>query len=776
MSTDRQVLFPLKADKSPAVPRGTDWRDYAGKVSTPIYGIAIKDGSIVFDLDTYKGVTTGDVDSAIGCELDWDGALLQHTRNGGSHYGFTVPKGINLINSSDVLGVVGFDTRSAGKGYIATGEGYTDETMLGIVDSLNVEGYLPELPGRAIELLTGSGARLKNDDADSDLMSIIAAEPLDISRADVEAYLAKLTPEQVTHRETWLDVMMGINHQFGASEEGWEIADKVSRLYPKGYNEYQNRKAWDSIDSDRPNRITFATIIKMVGGKHIVPEDDELDALLLRTDNIESHEEYEALKTEIVSNTTYPKDVREMLAKSMHTSYGKKVGVSITTLRKAITPTAGGLVKKSGLFKNWAFVEAQNKYYDLRRGVAIGAQAFRVKFDGHEVVVASEMDAVTFASQNGITTVYDVMFWPGEDIVFEYEGLAYVNGYRANPKPVPLVLNKAQQKAVDLCDQHLKFLFPNKADRIIVEDWMAYIVQNVGERVGWAIVVKGTEGDGKTFLSEMMRAVTGSVNQVSGASFGGQFNEWAQGAVVITIEEIRVPGDKKHESLDRTKPYITNTIIAVEGKGRNLRNVVNHSSYLLFTNHADALPLSKSDRRYCVMESPHGNEEQLFKALGGQDASAKYFEDLFIALETYPEAFAYKLHNHKVSESFKPKGRAPSTEAKVRMLDATVSGTQVMVEDAIDKHECATINNDLIDVTQLHSLCVDGFGNVQTQLPKSSALSNTLRDMGYVQIDKRRAKIGGKLNHTIWYKPDVYDSDSAIAKVRFEFDADDIGF
>ena len=50
-------------------------------------------------------------------------------------------------------------------------------------------------------------------------------------------------------------------------------------------------------------------------------------------------------------------------------------------------------------------------------------------------------------------------------------------------------------------------------------------------------------------------------------------------------------------------------------------------------------------------------KNQLFQALGGQDAAAEYFEELFNLLHEAPEAVAYTLLHHKISASpFKPKG------------------------------------------------------------------------------------------------------------------------
>lgn len=587
---------------------------------------------------------------------------------------------------------------------------------------------------------------------------------------DVLAYIPN---DETVHYDYWQKILAAVHAASGGVDLGRTAAYKWSKRSVKHTDERFNT-TWNSYEkpyhgkkADWGSLIEYAKANGMIEGI----KAEELDTLLHRADNIESHAEYEAIKKELTENKFLPNDAREMVAKSLHVAYGKDAGMSLPTLRKAIAPIKGDIVKQHGLFKNWVFIEAQNKYYDLRRGVGIGAQAFRMKFDGHDVVLAAEMDAVTFAAQHNMPTVYDLMFWPGADSIFDYKGISYINSYKPPKLNIPENLNEVQQKTADSFEAHLKFLFPLEADRRIAQDWMAYIIQNPSERIHYALLIKGTEGDGKSYLGNVLDAITNSVNQVAGASLGGQFNSFAHGARVVVIEEVRVTGDKKYESLDRMKPLISNLTLAIEEKGRDIRTVPNHSSYLLFTNHADALPLSKSDRRYAVLETPYNNEDQLFQALGGQDAAAEYFEELFNLLHEAPEAVAYTLLHHKISASFKPKGRAPGTSAKRMMLEATVSMAQEQIEDAIEKHTCDRINADLLDVSYLNNLCVDGFGNMITPLPKTRALSNTLRDMGFVQVEGRRVKIAGEYQY-IWYNPMKHTSDSAkdAAKMAYELE------
>lgn len=121
--------FPCNFAKAPAIPKGTSWKDWAVapvhaiNYPTGIVGVPIPPGVVVIDLDTYKGATRHAVEQALRCTLEWDNALVQTTLHGGQHYAFRCDWDVQFGSS---LGKVkGLDTRTHGKGYIATGDGYT---------------------------------------------------------------------------------------------------------------------------------------------------------------------------------------------------------------------------------------------------------------------------------------------------------------------------------------------------------------------------------------------------------------------------------------------------------------------------------------------------------------------------------------------------------------------------------------------------------------------------------------------------------------------------
>ena len=122
--------------------------------------------------------------------------------------------------------------------------------------------------------------------------------------------------------------------------------------------------------------------------------------------------------------------------------------------------------------------------------------------------------------------------------------------------------------------------------------------------------------------------------------------------------------------------------------------------------------------------------------------------------------------NHKISEDFKPQGRAPDTESRQQMIQATISPEQCSVEDLINKHDCAVINGLILDITWLAKQCeIDG-----EMLPPTRTLAHILNDMGYQQIEGRRLKIQKTGNyHYIWHKNPRNNSSEDVKNIIRDF-------
>lgn len=215
-------VFPLKQDKSPAVkgwqspsvPDTYKWP--SGKV-----GILIKEGLVVFDLDKQKGVTKYQIETTLKCNIPWDLAFIQHTPNGGSHYAFRCNQPIR--QGTDVLGVVGFDTRVAGKGYIATGDGYTSSSFE--VYKLICPVNLPELPPEAAIALSPTKT------------TAFTPQPVKHPFADTDQVINALHHiDPGCDRSTWRDIGFALKAQYQEDALGYQLFESWSagEYWPDG--------------------------------------------------------------------------------------------------------------------------------------------------------------------------------------------------------------------------------------------------------------------------------------------------------------------------------------------------------------------------------------------------------------------------------------------------------------------------------------------------------------------------------------------------------------
>lgn len=123
-----------------------------------------------------------------------------------------------------------------------------------------------------------------DDDDDDDLFAIVRAEPLDITDAEVDGYLADLPEEWVDDRETWLTVGAGLSHQYRGTKEGFDRWCDWSRQSEK-FNLRDSKVVWRSFKGAK-NPITFRSVIQAAQQNRlqsnlpaIVAQEDEADPL-----------------------------------------------------------------------------------------------------------------------------------------------------------------------------------------------------------------------------------------------------------------------------------------------------------------------------------------------------------------------------------------------------------------------------------------------------------------------------------------------------------------
>lgn len=616
-----------------------------------------------------------------------------------------------------------------------------------------------------------SGVALDEPD---DLDMAIAAQPLDLTADQVNAILDSY-PADALDYEGWLRVGMAIWHQHSGSEEGFRIWDAWSALDTERYKKHQMRTKWRSF-SARANPVTMASLIKAAGGSRAVAVSaDSSVALSLEqeAEQVLDRGTYSAFKKRVqaLNEIQLPPDIRSLLAKTVHEVYAKEAGMGLREVKSSFKPikrSSGGgdnEISAPDWLDGWVYAEADCLFVNTETSdYAIKKEAFRAKFDRMPEVVSLETDAGVYAlNMVQIPTVVRPMYWPGQPKLFETDGKSYVNAYHESGIEPCRVIDADGQAVVDLFLAHVKNSIEEPREQEMLLDFMSYICKRPENRVSWGMLLWGIEGNGKTYFYTVLQNILGrNARTITTSMIERPFNDWAVGVRLIGIEEIRIAGTNKWRVLDQLKPMISNKVIGVEPKGATSYLAPNFASYLMTTNHIDAVPMSDNDRRYCVIFTRHKREKDLFDQHGGKEAAGDYFAKLFSESERRVDAIARWLMDRKLSADFNPHGRAPLTKGIAQMRQANVSDDRQALDELIEDYACGIVSDQIIDVTYLNACAtMDG-----KSIPTGRILASILRDKGYSQIENRRIKIKGAY-HFVWIaEGDGVTNDIARKKMR----------
>lgn len=211
---------------------------------------------------------------------------------------------------------------------------------------------------------------------------------------------------------------------------------------------------------------------------------------------------------------------------------------------------------------------------------------------------------------------------------------------------------------------HLEKLFPN--DRVSQQhtlDYMAQLVQHPEIKIHFSILLQSVDGAGKGALGHILRRIVGGRNCVEPDSteFVEKYTGWQEGAQLAIVAEVWVNGDK--EIMDFLKRMITEDTLRIHKKFGNRFSIPNHLNFFCMTNHKDAVPITKYDRRWMVLSSP----------FMPKPSDKDYFDQLWSNIKDDSKLAAVMgyLMDHKIA--FNPKGHAPMTAAKLDMQERALS-------------------------------------------------------------------------------------------------------
>lgn len=415
---------------------------------------------------------------------------------------------------------------------------------------------------------------------------------------------------------------------------------------------------------------------------------------------------------------------------------------------KAVAVTGStflSIAQQVDLFRGCVYVLEQNRVL-VPGGRLLKAEQFRVMYGGYTMPMDNANDrssrdayetftqSQAFRSPRADSTCFRPDRAFGE--VIQDAGRTRVNVYW--PVEIP-----RQVGDVTPFLAHLTKLLPDERDRTILLSYMAACVQHKGYKFQWAPLLQGVEGNGKTLLTRCVAEAIGKryVHWPKASKLTAQFNSWMLNRLFYGVEDIYVPGSRL-DVIEELKPMITGDDLEIEGKGVDQISADVCGNFMLNSNHKNAIPKTRKDRRFAIFFTAQQALEDL--ARDGMDKN--YFPQLYEWLRSGGYAVVSELlHTFPIPDEFNPTTkcqRAPSTTSTEEAISESLGSVEQEILEAIEQN-------------------LPGFANGWAS---SIALGNLLSEMNAarrVPLNKRRdlmqslgyvyhpALQDGRLNNTV---------------------------
>ena len=606
--------------------------------------------------------------------------------------------------------------------------------------------------------------------SDDDALAYAQDAP-DISDDALRTYLIAIpNADGDDDYDRWVHVGMALHHHYQGTDDGLELWREWSERSPKYDAEALDRK-WPSLKAPEGRPVKTARYIIMLGkraGAAPVTAPAVRENHKGRLDKAQTLDELRVITDAVAASRDIDQLTREALEGALREAFKRitRASLSAKTARGMLRPP----VAKSGedgtpnWLKGWVFLAGEDKLYHVDTGEKVSRVGFDARYNRYMLTEADEADgkgvpalkAADYATAVAkIPAPYLCVYMPGEDREFILGGQPMINSYRGGNIPaVPETLTPRDRRNVEIVKGHFELLIPDARERAITLSFIAHPVKTLG-RVNFALVIQGTEGDGKSFLMPLLGALCGSdnVKTVAPSTMShGTFTAFAGGALIGIVEEIKLHGHNRFDVLNAIKPLITNPVIEIHGKGKDPINVPNTQSYILLTNFADALPITDEDSRYFIINSRFQSQAELRE---WNAAHPSYFDDLFNAIDESPGAVLGWLRNIPVHPEFRPKARAPWSRGRAYMAKMAASDEATAVEIALKESGHPAVASDLLD----QGVLAEEIERLTETVMKTWQVRRKLSELGYREIGRYDIK-GSK--RTLWSRtPLVWEIENA---------------
>jgi len=229
-------------------------------------------------------------------------------------------------------------------------------------------------------------------------------------------------------------------------------------------------------------------------------------------------------------------------------------------------------------------------------------------------------------------------------------------GFAVDPLPEDKIKKRkdVDQGDITLIMSHILAVVCNADFELFeyVMNWIAYTFQNPDKPAMAALVLRGEKGCGKGTIGTFLMKLWGNHGlHISNAKhLTHNFNGHLANTCFLFADEAYFGGDKQHEGV--LKALITEPVLMIEQKGVDAIQQPNYLKIMMATNSDWAVPASKDERRYCVLD-----------VSSARIGDKRYFDDLRYSCERIEvqQQFLHMMLNRNI-RGFHP-GKIPETAA-----------------------------------------------------------------------------------------------------------------
>ena len=362
-------------------------------------------------------------------------------------------------------------------------------------------------------------------------------------------------------------------------------------------------------------------------------------------------------------------------------------------------------------------------------------------------VCASRISLADILQHKLILTCSRQDFCPDDNrrVFRDSNGLLVYNRFRGLAvKPVETKSEKAR-RAIKIFTNHIDFLTTTPQESAAVLNFFAYILQNPGKKVMYALLFISREhGLGKSLLERLFRNMlkapggvgskAGYVGSVDNRQLGRGYTHYLAERLFVFVHEI-AQGNKKAVP-NQLKALITEMYIEIDGKYAKPYEIRNAANFIMSTNEANAILLDKHDRRYLVI---HNRKSPM---------PAEYYDTLIEMMDNDAEVIYSYLLERNLSD-FNPYKRPEMTEGKKELIEQSLSELDLYLLNLMEEQR-GTFEHEIFTAFDLLNY-VEMWGGTSTKKFTSlKSIKTFLDDNGFVS-EPVQCRVNGKRVNRVYF-------------------------